>query len=241
MPTASALADILMRENDESTDNSELKDTFISWISDAIDEVSYAYDWKENKVIFPFSTTALQSTDVMHASLSDIRSIRFVDTDEEIHYKDDPRLFMNGADLEETGKPRDWFFDSQDDDPATAISAQAVIKIRWHPIPDAIYPLTISAQKHPLVAEITSGANIPLRQEMILAVKDRVRAYSLANDKDYEGSNSYLQLFYNRLNEMIGRESLKPSGRQMRMQVTDIVPSTSNRGPFFDPSHYSNS
>lgn len=238
--TATDLATILMREMDESTDDVEMLTTVIGWISDALDEVSSACDWRIFKSIFPFSTQPNVATYSLDASLIDIRSIRFVDTDEPIHYKDDPRLHAMSMNLEEVGKPRDWFFDSQDDDPATAIPAQPIIKIRFFPIPDDFYSITISAQKHPIVTPLTALQAIPLRQEMLLAVKDKVRWHIAMDDKDYEGADRYGLAFVNRLADMVAKEESKPGARELRMQVTDVAPSGMNQDVRFDPSHFHN-
>lgn len=238
--TATELATILMREMDEDSDDEEMLATVISWISDSLDEVSSACDWRIFKSIFPFSTIATQATYDLDASLVDIRSIRFVDTDEPIHYKDDPRLYSMSMNLEEIGKPRNWFFDSQDDDPSTAIPAQPIIKIRFFPIPDDAYSLTISAQKHPIIIPLTELSAIPLRQEMLLAVKDKVRWYISMDDKDYEAADRFNSAFIARLTDMVAKEESRPGARQMRMQVTDIAPSGMNQDVRFDPSHFHN-
>lgn len=238
--TATDLALILMREEDESSDDDEMLTTVIGWISDAVDAISSACDWRIFKVIFPLTLTATVPTYSMDASLIDIRSIRFVDTDEPIHYKDDPRLFSTFTNLEEPGKPRDWFIEGQDDDPATAIPAQPVIKIRFYPIPDDDYAITISAQKHPIVTPLTPLQAIPLRQEMLLLVKDWVTSRIRYDDKDYEGGDRFLAAYQDRLNKMIAKEESGPGARELRMQVTDIAPSGNNQDVRFDPAHFRN-
>jgi hypothetical protein len=234
--TVNDLAQNLMREQDEATDNTEMVDTVESWISDAVDELASACDWRIFKVIFPLSTVASQPDYELDAQYNDIRSIRFVDTDETIDYIDEPRLYHVSTDIEETGKPRVWFFNSADDD----VGQQPQFVITLNPIPDAIYSLQVSAQKHPLIAPIGSTTDIPLRQEMLLAVKNRVRAYILASDKDYEGSTTHLQMFYKQVDDMIKKESTRPAARHVRLQVTDIVGNTGRRHPILDPSHFSN-
>lgn len=236
--TVDALATSLLREQDEASDNAEMVTQCIDWISDAVDELSSACDWKIFKVIFPLNTAVATPTYSLHASVNDIRDIRFVDTDEPITYVDEPRLFGIAANLEEEGKPRNWFIDSQDDDASTAIPAQPVIKIRFHPIPDAIYPLMVSAQRHPIITPLVTTDAIPLRQEMLLAVKHRVRAYILANDKDYEGMNTYLQMWYDLVNKMIADETSKPGARMLVMQPRDVDESFSDRLVRLDPSHF---
>lgn len=238
--TAEELALILIREEDGDSDSQEYVDTIVGWISDGVDDLASACDWRIFKVIFPFSTTPTDTTYNLDASLIDIRSIRFVDTDERIHYMDDPRLFGMSIDLEEVGKPRNWFIVGQDDDPATPIPAQPIIKIRFHPISDAFYSLTITAQKHPIVTPLTSLSAIPLRQEMLLAVKEYVTARIRYDDKDYEGGDRFMAMYKDRKEKMIAKEESGPGARELRMQVTDIAPSGMQDDVRFDPAHFRN-
>jgi hypothetical protein len=181
------------------------------------------------------NTVASQANYELTQDVMDIRNIRFTDTDETIDYIDEPRLYHVSSDLEEEGKPRVWFFNNADDDAAE----QPQFVITFVPIPDAIYELQITAQKH-IIVPLVSANEIPLRQEMLLAVKNRVRAYILASDKDYEGSTTYLQMFYKQVDDMIKKESTRPAARHIRLQVTDIVGNTGRRSPILDPSHFSN-
>jgi hypothetical protein len=233
--TVSDLALTLMAEQDEASDNTDFKTVVESWISDAVDELLSATDWRIFKTIFTLNTVASQANYELTQDVMDIRNIRFTDTDETIDYIDEPRLYHVSSDLEEEGKPRVWFFNNADDDAAE----QPQFVITFVPIPDAIYELQITAQKH-IIVPLVSANEIPLRQEMLLAVKNRVRAYILASDKDYEGSTTYLQMFYKQVDDMIKKESTRPAARHIRLQVTDIVGNTGRRSPILDPSHFSN-
>lgn len=236
--TINQLALVMMQEQDEATDNTDLVTVVESWISDAIDEISSATDWSTFKSIFILNTIASQSTYTLDSSIKDVRSIRFTSTDEEITYVDEPRLFSIAVDLEMLAKPRFWFFDSQSTNPSDAIPAQPPLKIRFYPIPDTAYALMVSARKHALIAPIASSSVIPFRQEMIPAIKDRVRAYILANDKDYEGMQTYLQMFYDKVNKLVAIESSKPGANYLVMQPRDIGRAAVGKLVGLDPSHF---
>lgn len=236
--TINQLALVLMADQDEASDNTDLVSVIESWISDAIDEISSATDWISLKSIFSLNTVASQATYTLDSSIKDIRSIRFTGTDEEITYVDEPRLFSIASDLEQLAKPRFWFFDSQSTNPADAIPAQPPLKIRFHPIADTVYPLMVSARKHALIAPISGSAVIPFRQEMIPAIKDRVRAYILGNDKDYEGMQVYLQMFYDKVNKLVAKEESKPGANYLVMQPRDVWGADIGKLVQLDPSHF---
>lgn len=235
--TVNDLVTVLMREMDEATDNTEMVTTVVGWISDAVDEIASATDWTIFKTVFTTSLSTTVATLELAQNIKDVRDVRLIDTDETIDYCDEPILFSIAANLEELGKPRNWFYVDADDDAAE--NPQLVM--RFHPQPDSAYPVMISARKHPLTDPITStSTEIPFRQEMILAIKDRVRAYILANDKDYEGMNTYLQIFYNRVEKMVAQEDSKPGARLLVMQPRDLNNDTSHKYARLDPSHFGN-
>ena len=233
--TVNALALVLMREMDEATDNTELVSVVESWIDDAVDEIASAYDWKIFKQIDTLSTVASQSTYALSENVIDVRGIRFVDTDEPVDYSDEQNLFGVAEDLENLGKPRWWFYAD------TSTGTDEVVKnIRFSPIPDAIYSLTLSVQVHPSTTALITSSNIPFRKETILAIKNRVRAYKLMDDKDYEGATAYLQMFYKKLDDMIAKESKSPSAQILRMQPRDLHNQGDRRFARLDPSRFRN-
>lgn len=229
--TVNDLALVLMREQDEATDDANFVTVVETWIQDALDEFSSAAEWRlfRNTVVLP--TVASQSTYALSANVREIRSIRFQDTNETIEYVDSPRLFSIAEDLENLGKPQFWFWKS------STVAADPIYNIQLVPIPDGIYSLELLAVFHPTLSPLTS-ALIPLQQEMILALKYRVRAYLLARDKDYDGSNSNLQLFYGKVDQMMQRENA-PKANNIRMQVRDISNSSDRRLARLDPDHFS--
>lgn len=233
--TVNALALVLMREMDEATDNTELVSVVESWIDDAVDEIAAAADWKIFKQLDTLATIASTSTYALSQDVIDVRSIRFVDTDEPIDYQDETSLFGVAEDLENLGKPRWWFYTN------TSAGTDEVIKnIRFSPIPDAIYNLTLSVQVHPTTTALITSSNIPFRKETILAIKNRVRAYKMMDDKDYEGATAYLQMFYKQLDDMRSKENKSPSAQILRMQPRDLHNQGDRRFARLDPSRFRN-
>lgn len=231
--TVNALALILLREQDEATDNTEMVSTVESWIDDAVDEIANAYEWKLFQQVDSLSTVASQQAYALAQDVIDIKSIRFTDTDEPIDYQDIMNLTNIAENFENTGKPRFWFYLEP-----TAGSNELIKNIGLSPIPDAIYPLKLHVQVHPTTTALATGDNIPFRKEMVLAIKHRVRAYILMNDKDYEGSKFYLQAFYAKLEEMKGMETRSPAAKYLIMQPRDLGSQSDRRFARLDPSHF---
>lgn len=236
--TNNELALNLMREQDEATDNAEMVATVESWIADALDEFASAYDWRIFKGVVSKTLTASNPFLELDSDIIDVRGIRFVDTNEPIDYFDEQNLYRIAEDLETTGKPFAWFFADALEKAGT--SNQKVYQLRFVFIPDANYAIELNVNKFPTLVSLASASEIPLRQEMLLAIKDRVRAYILMNDKDYEGANTYLQLFYARVEKMIAKENTQPSARMLRMEVSDISNSRTRHRPLLDPAHFRN-
>lgn len=232
--TVNALALRLMRENDEATDNTEVVSLYEEWIDDAIDEIASAHEWSVFKPIRTLSTVASTAIYDLDEDVTDIRAIRFVDTDEPIFYQDEMNLINVAANLENEGKPRNWFWVET----LTGTNQEAK-QIQLHPIPDAIYDLELSVRVHPTTTILGTSDAVPFRKEWILAIKHRVRAYALMNDKDYEGAKMYLDMFYDKLKAMIGNENSSPEANYLVMQPSDI-PRGDSRHPILDPSHFSN-
>lgn len=233
--TVNALALVLLREQDEATDNAEMVSTVEAWIDDAVDEIASAADWKFHQQVDTLNTVAAQQAYILGQNVVDIRSIRFTATDEPIEYADIMSLTNIAEDFELQGRPRWWFFLEP-----TAGTDELIKNIGFSPIPDAIYALTLSVKTHPTTTALLTGSNVPFRKEWILTIKHRVRAYMLMNDKDYEGARFYLQAFYDKLEKMIAIENKSPIGGTLVMQPRDLPNQDNRKYARLDPSHYRN-
>jgi|SRR5882672_304248 len=233
--TVNELAVQLAKEQDEDSNDTEFISVVESWIDDAVDEIASSHDWRFFKKIRPFSTVISQRAYPLDEDIVDIRSIRFIDTDEPIDYQDEMNLANIAEDLENQGKPRWWYFTN------TSSGVNELVKnIAFSPIPAAIYPLELSVYVHPTTIVLDTTDPIPFRKEWILAIKHRVRAYVLMSDKDYEGATKYLQMFYQKLEDMKTKENQAPAGRFLVMQPRDLGQQNDRRFAKLDPSRFRN-
>lgn len=233
--TVNALALALLKENDESSDNTEMVSLVETWIDDAVDEIAEALDSKFFQQVDTLSTVAAQQAYALNENVIDVRSIRFVDTDEPIDYMDRQTLTGIAENFENEGKPRYWFFLE-----STAGTDEQKRNIGFSPIPDAIYALELDVQVHPTTTVLGTSSNVPFRKEWIIAIKHRVRAYMLMDDKDYEGAKMYLQMFYEKLNEMKAKEVRSPQAKFLVMQPRDLGTQQDRRFARLDPSRFRN-
>lgn len=233
--TVNALALKILTEQDEATDNTEMVSLVETWIDDAVDEIASAYDWKFFKQLDTLATVASQQRYALTENVVDVRGIRFVDTDEPIDYQDEMTLFNTAQDFENEGKPRYWFYME-----TSAGTDENIKNIGFLPIPDAVYNLIVNVSVHPTTTALGTSSNIPFRKEFILAIKHRVRAYILMNDKDYEGAQQYLQMFYAKLNDMIAKENRSPAAQVLRLQTRDLPGQGDQRFARLDPSRFRN-
>ncbi len=233
--TVNALALKILTEQDEASDNSEMVSLVETWIDDAVDEIASACNWKFFQQVDSLSTVVSQQAYALAQNVIDVRSIRFLDTDEPIDYMDIMTLTNIAENFENTGKPRYWFY--LEPTPGTD---ELIKNIGFSPIPDAIYPLRLHVQVHPTTTILATADNVPFRKEVILAIKHRVRAYILMNDKDYEGARFYLQAFYDKLEKMIAMENKGPQAQMLVMQPRDLANQNDRRYARLDPSHFRN-
>jgi hypothetical protein len=231
--TINQLALALVKEQDESSDNTEFVSLVEDWIRDAIDEVSSVYEWRLFRKTVNIITIASQSEYDLPVGIREIRGIRHTIGDDPVEYVDAPRLYGVAEDLENLGKPLNWYWGN-----STLEGTGVSLTIRFDPVPDDAYSLDVQVIFMPLEAPIPVQF-IPFQNDIILCIKHRARAYILANDKDYDGAQMYLQMFFNKISELIGKET-SPSASNIRLQPRDISKQGSPRYARLDPTHFRN-
>lgn len=228
--TVNELALSLIKENDEASDNTEFVSMVEVWVQDALDEFASSTNFKLFKKQVVFNTivsTAIYSLDV---NVREIRAMRFTGTNDPIDYVDEPRLYGIAENLEELGKPQFWFWAD------TTQTATPQYRFQLDPIPDSVYQIQMSVIFHPTLTPLTS-ANIPLQQEMIIALKHRVRSYIYANDKELDTSAFYLSQYQAIVQRFVDREKT-PAANYARRQIRDIGNQTNRKLARLDPSHF---
>lgn len=209
--TVSDLATILLREQSEAQDDPDYFDTVIAWINDSCADISGSHDWRFLKRTFSIPTFPGQSEySLMFNDTKDVRSIQNLSTREYIAYRDDVRIIHNSIDMTLPGDPVFWWF-------SKAVDDQQYIQF-WR-VPTNIVNLEV--RTHRLNTALVSGSNMPFQSEFILLIKDRVRAYMLEDDKDYDGQDRKMQEYYRRLAELQGKE-VKKNAAYRRFQRRDV-------------------
>jgi hypothetical protein len=209
--TVSDLATILLREQSEALDDPDYFATVIAWINDACSDIAGSHDWRFLKRTFNIPTFPGQSEySLQFNDIKDVRSIQNLSTREYIAYRDDIRIIHNSIDMTLPGEPVFWWF-------SKAVDDQQYIQF-WR-VPTTVVNLEV--RTHRLNTELVSGSNMPFQAEFILLIKDRVRAYMLEDDKDYDGQDRKMQEYYRRLAELQGKE-VKKNAAYRRFQRRDV-------------------
>lgn len=229
--TIDAFAQSLMAEMDEATDNTDYLAVVKGWVEDACDEIASIHEWKLFRRTLTLNTVGGTATYQLPENIREIRAMRLKVTNEPIEYLDAPVLYSMAEDLENTGKPQYWWWES-----SAFVTNDVFLKIQLDPVPDAIYTVEYLGVLHPLSA-VTANVNIPYQRQMFLAIKNRVRAYMLQSDKDYEGASIARQDFLGILKELIDDENAKMAN-DIRLQPRDISNQRDRRLAKLDPNHF---
>lgn len=230
--TVNELALQLIKEQGESNDNTDYVSVVEQWINDALDEVYAASTWTFLRRVVNLATVGSQAVYDIGSDIRFVLAIRNIADETHIDFVDSPRLMWRGRDLEQTGQPRYWFYkDSQLD-----ADNQQEFRIQFHPVPDSVYNLEVFGYVHP--DYIVSASHIPVFKEVILLIKNRVRAYMLADDKDYDGSDRALQMFVDGVEKLKAKDNKNPAAR-LKFAVRDIKNLDGyQRLAGLDPNHF---
>lgn len=219
------LATILIREHGESQDDTDYVDTVVDWISEACSEIADRTEWRFFKATLTPPIVALTAEYDLGPLVKEVKSVRHIDTNEPIRYTDDERIINRAIDIDLPGVPRHWWYNRAE---------EGSFFIAFYPIPDRVYQIEVRAFTHPTALIISD--NIPLHTELLRLVKDRVRAFMLNHDKDYDGSDRALNVFMSDLNRISNRE-VRKHANHLRLQPRDIGRRTRDLA-VLDPNHF---
>lgn len=233
--TINALALELIRSHSEDSTDTTYVLVVETWIRDSLSEINSATRWEYSRAVESFSTVVGVSDYLLPPGLGEIELLRTVSPRQTIEYLHSPEfLAIRGFDFVQKDRPLYWSF--VDDDVSTG---EQTFKIRLFPTPSSI--LSIERFGIYNIANLLTTSQIPLQADKIATLlKDRVRAYMLEHDKDYEGSDRSYQRFIGNLRLAVDRLNMKPRANiNSRMQVSDIR-NTSEPMARLDPSHFGN-
>jgi len=224
----SDLATILIREQGESQEDTGYVDTVASWIDDAISEIGRITEWKLHRNVFTIPLVAGQQIYDLGPDVKDVKWIRSLSDNQPIVYVDDERIIYGGVDMLMQGTPRYFSY-------APPVSSDS-FAIQLFPVPSNSINIAIGAYLQP--AAVVTNDTIPMHRQMLPIIKDRVRAFMLEHDKDYDGADRKYQAFVRGLNDIMNAE-IKKHTNYLTMQVRDIPLRTGDRRlAKLDPAHF---
>jgi hypothetical protein len=228
--TISDFALMMIRDQDESSLDSDYLAVVMEWTEEGIDELLLAHDWKELRRTKQFTTDTINSVYTVDQNVIEIRKMRFKDTNEPIDYLDAEMLYSIAEDLEKTQKPQFWFWES-----SVFQSDDTQLKIQFNSIPDAAYAIEYLGVVNPL--SITGNVNVPVQRQMFSAIKHYVRSKIYEQDGNDIQSDKYLKQFYTTLDRLLGKDNAK-SANDLRLQTRDIPNTRDRKLARLDPNHF---
>jgi hypothetical protein len=225
----SALTTECLREWSETDDDTSKVSLVESWIRNALDDFALLTEFRVFYSHTTINTVATTENYTLPAAYQSITAIRRTADNTLLEQKDRQELLLSETDLTTAGKPRIWFYVNSD-----SSTTETKLRIQLFPVPDAIYAIEYSGTVHP--AELVSTDVIPVHNEHLNIIKDRVRYYYAMDEKDYEAADRHDASFVRKAQLIISRENKRPAQRRM-LRVSD-VPSTREEFVRPDPTHY---
>lgn len=221
----------ILREWSESADDPAKTSLVHSWIRNALDDFAILTNFRVFYAHAGIVTVATVENYELPEAFQNIVSMRIPASDLTIEEIDRQQLLLSGANLETAGTPRFWFYVNSIDNPTGT-----AIRIQLYPVPNAIFNITISGVVHP--AALVAADTIPVHNEHLNIIKDRVRWYMAVDDKDYDAADRHDAQFVRKAGLIVSRENKRPAQRRV-LRVTDV---RSSREEFVrpDPNHFSN-
>lgn len=233
MATVNSLAVELITEIGESTDDSGFVSSVETYVNNALDEIALATEWNQFRARVTVPTVASQSQYTLPAGGREIIQITHNDTGEPIHIYTVEEAARRSIRLDLTGRPVLWLEDGN-----VVSGSDVLYRYRLTPVPNAVFSLAVQYFYHP--SNVASGSVLPVQDQFIVPVKDRVRSFLLERDGKYDAADRAQRRFEKWLETLVKHETNKHAGMP-RLQPSDLVGKTRRQEPIFDPAHYANS
>lgn len=232
MATINSIALDLISEFEESSDDLGFVAKIEKRINEALDEIAVSTDYNTFKARQTISTVASQAQYNMPQGAREIIQLRYLDTGEPIALTSIQELARRGVKLEDAGRARWWLEDG------TVLSGSNVLlRIRLAPVPNAI--LTFEAEYYYHPSDVASASHLPVQDQFIVLVKDRVRASILENDQKYDAADRAQRRYESNLQRIVLQEERKVA-KSSALKQTDLAGVRRRQFPILDPSHYPN-
>ncbi len=232
MATVNAIALSLIAEFEESSDDSGFVTKIETRINEALDEIAIATDWNTFRTRSSFNTVDGTAQYQLPAGGREIIQLRFTSDGLPISHWTIQQAARSGAQLEDEGKPRFWLEDGN-----LVSGANVLYRFRLAPVPDAVYAIEHEYFYHP--SDVASASVLPVQDQHIVLVKDRVRAYILEGDGKYDAADRAQRRFETNLANLVRREGRKTAAVTI-LKPTDLGAVRRRDRALLDPAHFNN-
>jgi hypothetical protein len=232
LATVNSIALSLIQEMEESTDDAGFVAKIEARVNEALDEIAVATNWNVFHTRTTIPTVIAQAQYNLPAGAREIIQLRYLDTGEPIPLMTIQEAARRGIKLEDSGRARAWLEDGN-----VVSGSDVLYRIRLAPVPDAVVNVECEYYYHP--SDVASASVMPVQDQLIVLVKDRVRAYMLEGDQKYDAADRAQRRYEQNLTFLVKREMRKVAQKTVLKQ-TDLANIQRRRGPILPPDHYSN-
>lgn len=223
MATPNIVALELIQELEEATDDVGFVQRIELRVNEALDEIAVVTNWNHFKTRSTFSTSVGVAQYKMPAGAREIIQLRYLDTGEPIPLLTVQEAARRSIKLEDSGRARAWLEDGNVID-----TGNVVLQIRLWPVPAAIASIEREFYYHP--SEVASGSQLPIQDQYIVLVKDRVRAAMLENAQMYDAADRAQRRYESNLARLVKVEQSKIADKVVLREV-DLANIRRSRGP----------
>jgi hypothetical protein len=233
MPTVQSVALELIRELDENIGDLGLHAQFEAHVNNALDEIALITEYNHFQARTPINTVATQATYTLPVGAREVLQLRFIDTGSPIELFSIQDAAHRGLKMEEPGRPQIWLEDGVEQS-----GSDVLLRIRFVPVPDAIYPIEAYYIFHP--ADVGASAQLPIQPQILTPLKYLVKARWHVIRQRYDAADRERQNYEKAIARVVRREQRKLARRTILGRNVDIARIRQRRGGPLPPDHFEN-
>lgn len=205
MATPEDMAREIAEELGERFSDLDVRETFLAWTQDGIDEILASGRFLQSNTTIPITIVLGVSQYTLPNNISEVLTFRFLDEDGnfsgESVFASRESLIRRGKDItaQSSAVPPHWFY--------SGVSADGSLLVQFSTVPSGTLQLITTAAAEALKQPPTPSATteIPLPREFLSVLKELVRFKAYRNGNETELAQISFQLYNSRLELLIGR------------------------------------
>src|SRR5262245_30888151 len=223
MAIVNTIALELVQEFEEATDDGGFVARVELRINEALDEIAVATNWNHFRARTTIPTVNAQAQYNLPIGAREIIQLHYIDNGEPIPLLTKQEAARRSIKLTDTGRPRAWL-----EDGTILVSTNILYRVRLWPVPTSAIDIEYEYYYHP--SEVPSGSSLPVQDQLIVLVKDRVRAHLLELDQKYEAADRAQRRYETNLDRLVKQERQKVA-EKTTLQEVDLANIRRRRGP----------